>query len=114
MQLLEEARAKLPEEDSRLRAMVTARLGLVVVYTIGVPAPGLLERSLELNAEAVAMARRLGDRNTLGYTLNARLHELWGIEPAPERLATANELGEIADDVGDEFLALHGYMWRSP
>ena len=111
-QLLEEARAKLPEEDSHLRAMVTARLGLVGVYTTGVPAPGLLERSLELNTEAVAMARRLADRNALGYALNARLHELWGIEPAPERLATANELGEIADDVGDDFLALHGYMWR--
>jgi len=112
VQLLEEARAKLPEEDSHLRAMVTARLGLVGVYTTGVPAPGLLERSLELNSEAVAMARRLADRNALGYALNARLHELWGIEPAPERLATANELGEIADDVGDDFLALHGYMWR--
>ncbi len=112
VQLLEEARAKLPEEDSRLRAMVTARLGLVTVYTTGVPAPGLLERSLDLNAEAVAMARRLGDRSALGYALNARVHALWGIEPATERLATANELGEIADDVGDEFLALHGYMWR--
>lgn len=112
VQLLEEARAKLPEEDSHLRAMVTARLGLVGVYTTGVPPPGLLERSLDLNTEAVAMARRLADRSALGYALNARLHELWGIEPAPERLATANELGEIADDVGDEFLALHGYMWR--
>ncbi len=112
VQLLEEARAKLPEEDSRLRAMVTARLGLVTVYTTGVPAPGLLERSLDLNTEAVAMARRLGDRSALGYALNARIHALWGIEPATERLATANELGEIADDVGDEFLALHGYMWR--
>ena len=110
--LLEEARAKLPEEDSHLRAMVTARLGLVGVYTTGVPAPGLLERSLDLNTEAVAMARRLADRGALGYALNARLHELWGIEPAPERLATAYELGEIADDVGDDFLALHGYMWR--
>ncbi len=112
VQLLEEARAKLPEEDSHLRAMVTARLGLVTVYTTGVPAPGLLERSLDLNTEAVAMARRLGDRSALGYALNARVHALWGIEPAPERLATANELGEIADDIGDEVLALHGYMWR--
>ena len=112
VQLLEEARAKLPEEDSHLRAMVTARLGLVTVYTTGVPAPGLLERSLDLNTEAVAMARRLGDRSALGYALNARVHALWGIEPAPERLATANELGEIADDIGDEVLALDGYMWR--
>src|SRR5208283_1497904 len=30
--LLAEARAALPEEDSHLRAMVTARLGLVVIY----------------------------------------------------------------------------------
>jgi hypothetical protein len=112
VQLLEEARAKLDEGDSHLRAMVTARLGLITVYTTGVPALGLLERSLDLNSEAVAMARRLADRGGLGYALNARLHALWGIEPGPERLATASELGEIADDVGDEFLALHGYMWR--
>ncbi|HEY3588017.1 MAG TPA: hypothetical protein VGK85_12730, partial [Myxococcaceae bacterium] len=112
VQLLEEARAKLPDEDSHLRAMVTARLGLVMLYTTRLPAPELLERSLDLNTEAVAMARRLGDRSALGAALNARLHGLWGIEPAPERLAIANELGEIADDVGDGFLALRGYMWR--
>ena len=58
------------------------------------------------------MARRLGDRAALGYALNARMHALWGIEPAPERLATGTELGEIADDIGDELLALHGHMWR--
>ena len=40
------------------------------------------------------------------------MHALWGIEPAPERLATGKELGEIADDIGDELLALHGHMWR--
>ena len=69
--LLEEALAKLPEEDSHLRAMVTARLGLVGVYTTGVPAPGQLERALTLNTEAVAMARRLADHSALGYALNA-------------------------------------------
>ncbi len=58
------------------------------------------------------MARRLGDRLALGYALRDRMHVLWGIDPAPERLAAATELGEIADDVGDQFLALHGHMWR--
>ncbi len=111
IRLLEEARTMLPEHDSHLRSMVTARLGLIPVYTTSVPDPGVLERSLALNGEAVAMARRLGDRNALGYALNARMHGLWGIEPAPERLATGKELGEIADDVGDEFFALHGHMW---
>ena len=113
VQLLEEARAALPDtEDSHLRAMVTARLGLVIVYAAEVPAPGALARSIALSDDAVAMARRLGDRVALGYALNARMHALWGIAPAPERLATGTELGEIADDIGDELLALHGHMWR--
>ena len=113
VRLLEEALAGLPDgEDSHLRAMVTARLGLVIVYDADVPVPGALARSLALSNDAVAMARRLGDRLALGYALNARMHALWGIGPAPERLATGTELGEIADDIGDELLALHGHMWR--
>ncbi len=113
VQLLEEARAALPGSgDSHLRTMVTARLGLVIVYTADVPAPGVLARSLALSNDAVGMARRLADRAALGYALNARMHALWGIGLARERLATGTELGEIADDIGDELLALHGHMWR--
>jgi DNA-binding SARP family transcriptional activator/tetratricopeptide (TPR) repeat protein len=110
--LLEEARSALPEEDAHLRAMVSARLGLVVVSSGGVPAPDVVRRSLSLTADAIAMARRMGDRTALGYALNARMHALWGIAPAPERLAAGTELGEIAADVGDELLALQGHMWR--
>jgi DNA-binding SARP family transcriptional activator/tetratricopeptide (TPR) repeat protein len=110
--LLEEALAVLPEVDSHLRARVTAQLGLILVASAGVPAPGVLDRALALNSDAVAMARRLGDRVALGYALRARMHVLWGIDPAPERLALGTELGQIADDVGDQFLALHGHMWR--
>jgi DNA-binding SARP family transcriptional activator/tetratricopeptide (TPR) repeat protein len=112
MELLEEARAVLPGDDSHLRARITAQLGLVTVAASGVPAPGALERGLALNTEAVAMARRLGDRVALGHALRARMHVLWGIDVAAERLAAGTELGEIADDVGDQFLALHGHMWR--
>jgi tetratricopeptide (TPR) repeat protein len=83
-----------------------------MVYAAEVPASGARKRALELNTEAVAMARRLGDRDALGYALNARMHALWGIEPAPERLAAGTELGEIADDVGDDLLALHAHVWR--
>jgi tetratricopeptide (TPR) repeat protein len=110
--LLEEARAVLPAEDSHLRARVTAQLGLVTVASARVPGAGVLDRAVALNSEAVAMARRLGDRVALGYALRARMHVLWGIDPARERLAAGTELGEIAEDVGDEFLALHGHMWR--
>lgn len=58
------------------------------------------------------MARRLGDRLALGYALRSRINVLWGIDPAPERLAAATELGEIAADVGDQFLAFHSHMWQ--
>ena len=68
VRLLEEALAALPDgEDSHLRAMVTARLGLVIVYYDRRPRPGVpCERSLALSNDAVAMARRLGDRVALG------------------------------------------------
>jgi DNA-binding SARP family transcriptional activator/tetratricopeptide (TPR) repeat protein len=114
VQLLEEALLALPAaEDSHLRAMVSARLSLVIVYTADFPTtPESLARSLALSNDAVGIARRLGDRVALGYALNARMHALWGIDPAPERLAAGTELGEIADEIGDEQLALHGHMWR--
>ena len=113
VQLLEEALAALPEgEETHLRAMVTARLALVVVDGAHGQAPRTLSRSLAMSNDAAAMARRLGDKVALGYALNARMHALWGIERAPERLATGTELGRIADDIGDELLALYGHMWR--
>lgn len=110
--LLEEARSALSPSDSYLRAMVTARLGLALIYATGIPAPAVLLRARELSTEAIVMARRVGDPVALGYALNARLHALWGIEPAPERMAIGTELGQIADEVGDDILALHGHMWR--
>jgi len=112
VRLLEEARSALSRDDSHLRAMVLARLSLVKVYESGVPERSVLKRTLALSAEAVSMSRRLNDRVALGYALNARLHALWGTEPAPERLAIGNELTQVADDIGDEVLALHGHMWR--
>jgi len=78
----------------------------------GTQLPDDLTQGLALNNEAVAMARRLGDRPALGYALNARMSALWGVKTGAERLATAIELGEVAEEVGDELLALHGHMWR--
>lgn len=112
IELLEEALAALPVTDSHLRARVNAQLALIIVAMTGVPAPGVLERAQDLSSEAVAMARRLGDRLALGYALRARINVLWGLDPAPERLAAATELGEIAADVGDQFLGFHSHMWR--
>ena len=92
--------------------MVTARLGLVLVYEADVPVPvrGAMARSLTLSNDAVAMARRLGDQVALGTRQRAHAC-VWGIGPAPERLATGTSRGDRRD-IGDELLALHGHMWR--
>jgi tetratricopeptide (TPR) repeat protein len=113
IQLLEEALELLPEDDSRLRAMVLARLGVVLVYSVALPKKELVDRGLQLATEAVQMARRLNDRTSLAYALSARIHALWGIDATPERLAAGRELGEIAQDAGDELLAVEGHMWRA-
>ena len=92
--------------------MVTARLGLVIVYRTTCRLPGIFV------ARSPSVTRRWrwpGDWGTVsrsGYALNARMHALWDVGAAPERLATGTELGEIADDIGDELLAVHGHMWR--
>jgi DNA-binding SARP family transcriptional activator/tetratricopeptide (TPR) repeat protein len=112
VRLLEEALELLPEEDSHLRAMVMARLALVFVYSVPVPERDVVDQALQFDTEAVQMARRLNDRGALAFALNARIHALWGIAAAPERLAAGREVGEIAEDAGDELLALHGHMWR--
>jgi tetratricopeptide (TPR) repeat protein len=112
VRLLEETIAALPGQDSHLRSMVTARLSIVLVYASGVPGRRVRARALALNSESVSMARRLGDRNALGFALHARMHLLWGIAPAPERLASATELESVASDEGDELLILHAHMWR--
>jgi DNA-binding SARP family transcriptional activator/tetratricopeptide (TPR) repeat protein len=109
---LQEALELLPEKDSHLRAMVLARLALVLVYSTSLPKQDVVNQALQLDTEAIQMARRLNDRTTLAYALNARIHALSGIAAAPERLAAGRELGEIAEDAGDELLALHGHMWR--
>jgi DNA-binding SARP family transcriptional activator len=64
--LLEEALGALPDADSPLRARLMARLSCAVRDQPD------RERRLPLSEAAVEMARRLGDRRTLAYTLDAR------------------------------------------
>jgi DNA-binding SARP family transcriptional activator len=104
VRLLEEVRAALGPDPSVLLATVTARLALNMVYN------GRRAEAVDVSADAVDMARRLGDSVALGYALNARLHTLWGIEFADERLAAGTALCALADESGDDLLALHGHL----
>ena len=103
--LLQEALAKLGEDDTPLRARLLARLALELYYA------GDPSRRLALSEEAVALARRLGDPLTLATCLDARHYALWRPETVQERLAVAAELRRIAEEVGDPELELEGAGW---
>ncbi|MBV8951762.1 MAG: hypothetical protein JOZ99_12865, partial [Actinobacteria bacterium] len=106
VQRLEEALTELPPGDSRLRAMVTARLGSELTFRFADT-----ERRRALADEALAIARRLGDAPTLAYVLTAA-H--WGIaapDNVGERLAMARELLEVAEGLRDRDYEAAGLSW---
>src|SRR5262249_48681519 len=89
--LLESALASLGPEDSELRVKVLARLA------------GALRDQVDrgprdtLSAEAVQMARRIGDPATLAYALDGRCMATFWPENTEERIALAAEFMELAD-----------------
>lgn len=92
--LLERALAALPEADSALRSQVLARLATELYLTDQV------ERRASLSRLAVEMARRVGDPEALLVTLHSR-H--WGnMTPGGTgaRLANADEMLQVAGEVG--------------
>ena len=100
--LLQEALAALGSEDTPLRARLLARLAFELYYAGD---PG---RRLAISAEAVELARRLGDPMTLAACPDARHYALWRPETVHERLS---ELRRLAEAVGDPELELEGAGW---
>src|SRR5262249_17502461 len=85
MALLEEACTRLGESDSPLRAAVLAQLATGMAYEAG-----QLDRGSALAADAVAMARRLGDPSLLVQCL-VQQHE---VAQHPDGLAQRREIVE--------------------
>jgi DNA-binding CsgD family transcriptional regulator len=104
--LLEEARRALGEEESALCARVLARLARALYYSDS------LERRAALSQQAVVMARRVGDPVALADALNCRRAAIWRPENIAEQLDVATELVRLAEEIGDSELALQGHHWR--
>ncbi|HKH16565.1 MAG TPA: AAA family ATPase [Solirubrobacteraceae bacterium] len=86
--LLEEALAALPPDDGPVRARLLARLADAQHFSSE-------EGSVALSAQAIAMARRLGDEDALVHALAGRHTALLHCDHLDERLA-----------IGEEWLAL--------
>jgi tetratricopeptide (TPR) repeat protein len=106
LDLLAEALGVLPKQDSVLRAWVLARLAV---------AQSLSESEKDrqqLSAEAVAMARRIGDDGALAYALGSHCDALAAPEHIDERLALSAEMIDLAIRSGDRAMELLGRRHR--
>jgi DNA-binding CsgD family transcriptional regulator/tetratricopeptide (TPR) repeat protein len=100
--LLQQGLAALEDEDSLLRVLLMSRLGGALRDQPAV------EPRAKLSAEAVAMARRIGDDEALAYALVARWGAvLLGPDGTDQHDEVAEELEYLADRLGDpEFLPM--------
>ena len=103
---LEEALELLPPADGILRAEVLSRLARALFFSSDTA------RRDAISDEAVAMARRVGDRRTLLAALVTRHVILWRPEtPLEDRLALAQEIERLSGSKVDAF-TLEGQAWR--
>ncbi|HWC11474.1 MAG TPA: AAA family ATPase [Acidimicrobiales bacterium] len=104
--MLEAALETQGGEDTTLRARLMANLAGEVVYAKD------QERRYRLSADALAMARRLEEPQTLAHTLLARIVAIWGPGTAHERLAASEELLAVATELDDSVLVCAGCWHR--
>jgi tetratricopeptide (TPR) repeat protein len=105
VQLLEEALARIPEENSSARAVLMARLAIASY-------PGDPSRAEDVSRRAVAMARRLNNRVALIDCLIRHRFIIQGPEAAGRRADVVNELADLAEIEADDDLRLKVMLWR--
>src|SRR5262249_52350907 len=103
--LLEHALAALSNDDSTLRVRLLPRFA-------GGPlreSPAAARRRELLGAQALEMARRIGDPSTLAYALEGYIGSQLSPESTGERLELTTELIQVALEAGDTECAVVGY-----
>jgi DNA-binding SARP family transcriptional activator len=104
--LLEAALKALPADVSTLRVKLMARLS------------GALrdhpsrDRRASLSTQAVEIARGLGDPATLAYVLDGHYSAMWSPDTCELRLAIADEIIALAQQVADHERATAGWVYR--
>jgi len=99
--VLHSALATYDRGDSPSRARLLALLGVELV-----PSPDW-DRRARASDDALAMARRTGDPETLTTVLNQRFVALWGPRTLSERHAVTAEATKVAERVDDRALAFY-------
>ena len=105
--LLERALQTLSPDDSPLRVRLLARLAGALRDE------RRMDRRADLSAEAVAMARRLGDPVVLAYALHSRYAAIWGPDALPEMALLLDEIDALATAIGDRERLAENHWSRS-
>ena len=93
--LLQEALAALPDEDSRLRVAVSARLAAAMQPHHDLQYP------IDLANQAIASARRIGDAPALLDALYTGMAAMMDIVDPRQRIPLNLEIEQLAHDAGD-------------
>ncbi len=102
---LDEALELLPAQDGRARARLLARLAEHLAFL-----PREVDHAAEVSAEALAMARRVGDESTLVTALMARHATRLHVAHTEERLRLMDEVVQLR--AGRPELSAEARMWR--
>jgi hypothetical protein len=106
---LEEALSFLPEGDSVLRSRVLAAVSMA-----GLVKADMANRLGPYCDEAVAMARRLGEPETLAIALHAANWRMMGSDDPPDTaVQTATEMIAVARRANYDERMLDGLLWRA-
>jgi len=105
--LLEAALRALPADASSLRVRVMARLSGALRDHLS------RDRRSSLSAQAVQIARDLGDPATLAYALDGHYCAIMGPDNPAERAAIADEIVELAQQVSDSERLAAGRLYRA-
>jgi predicted ATPase/class 3 adenylate cyclase len=104
--VLEEALAAVGEDDSAPRATLLARLAVELMFS------GDFERRLALSSEALGIARRLDDPDTLAHVIACRIEAIGHASTIDERRRLLAEQAELASRLGDPDLAMLNSLQR--
>lgn len=99
--LLNRALAALGNQDSVLKAQLLAQLAVKLYLSHD------FNYRSQLIEQAIAIARRLDDKDCLLFVLNSKRRALWEPENIEERLATITEALQLAEESGNREAALN-------
>jgi tetratricopeptide (TPR) repeat protein len=102
--LMAEALSALPPDDSVERAQVLARLATM-------RARSDIDAGRDLEQQALAMADRLDDPPTTAFVTRAAIAALWDPLQPEQRMAWAERLGELGEQLADKELQLMSQSW---